>query len=104
MRIAQMLPDTAAGRNIAAQFVRSASSPALHYGEAIAAESRKDFAHKMKVCLKELRESHNCLQLIKEMGWYDLEKLECAIQEANELISIFCASVKTVSKNLGKFN
>ena len=56
------LPKTLAGNHIVSQLVRSSTSPALHYGEAQSAESRNDFIHKMKICLKELRETYNCLQ------------------------------------------
>ncbi|MEQ1677038.1 MAG: four helix bundle protein, partial [Chitinophagaceae bacterium] len=88
-----------AGNHIASQFVRSSTSPALHYGEAQGAESSNDFIHKMKVCLKELRETFNCLRLIKKKFWYDDIKLSALIIENNELISIFVASLKTAQKN-----
>lgn len=42
------------------QLMRSATSTSLNYGEAQAAESRRDFIHKMRVALKELRESFVC--------------------------------------------
>ncbi len=43
--------------HLSKQLIRSVTSSALNYGEAQGAESRKDFVHKMKICLKELRES-----------------------------------------------
>jgi four helix bundle protein len=58
------LPNTKAGNHLAGQLVRSGTSPALNYGEAQSAESRKDFIHKLKVVLKELRESFICLKII----------------------------------------
>src|SRR6478609_2759271 len=63
--ISEALPKTFAGNHIAGQLVRSGTSPALHYGEAQSAESRNDFIHKMKILLKELRESKNAMQIIK---------------------------------------
>jgi four helix bundle protein len=51
--------------------MRSGTSPALHYGEARAAESIDDFVHKMKVCLKELRETHICLRIIEKRDWFN---------------------------------
>ena len=51
------LPDTRLGRHIAGQLVRSGTSPAPNYAEAGAAESKKDFIHKLAIALKELRES-----------------------------------------------
>ncbi len=66
IEVAEGLPKTFAANHIASQFIRSSTSPALHYGEAQAAESKNDFIHKMKVCLKELRETFNALRLIKK--------------------------------------
>jgi hypothetical protein len=53
----------------------------------------------MKICLKELRETYNCLRLIKRKEWYIEEKLEKLIAENNELIAIFIASIRTANKN-----
>lgn len=97
--VSESLPKTIAGNHIASQLVRSSTSPALHYGEAQSAESRNDFIHKMKVCLKELRETFNCIRLIKKKSWYIEAKLARLITENNELISIFVASLKTALKN-----
>jgi four helix bundle protein len=97
--VSEGLPKTFAGKHIGLQLTRSSSSPALHYGEAQSAESRPDFIHKMKVCLKELRETYNCLRLIRKKKWFDEERLLEYISENNQLISIFVASLKTVQKN-----
>jgi four helix bundle protein len=97
--VSETLPKTLAGNHIAGQLVRSSTSPALHYGEAQAAESTNDFSHKMKVCLKELRETYSCLKLIRKKNWDDEGKLNNLITENNELISIFVASLKTVARN-----
>lgn len=56
--IVEMLPNTRAGNHIAGQLIRSGTSSAFNYGEAQVAESRDDFIHKMKICLKELKETH----------------------------------------------
>jgi len=53
--VVEELPDSKVGKHIGGQLIRSGTSPAPNYGEAQAAESRKDFIHKMKICLKELR-------------------------------------------------
>jgi len=57
IKIADQLPKTYTGKHLGAQIVRSGTSPALNYGEAQSAESRRDFIHKMKISLKELRET-----------------------------------------------
>jgi four helix bundle protein len=100
IRIAEALPNTKVANHIAGQLIRCGTSPAPNYGEAQSAESKADFIHKMKVCLKELRETRVWLimivraQLIKPGS-----KLDSLIQENNELISIFVASIKTAKKS-----
>jgi four helix bundle protein len=57
------LPNTRAANHIAGQLLRSGTSPYGNHGEVESAESRKDFVHKVKVCLKELREARRWLRL-----------------------------------------
>ncbi|MDZ7626602.1 MAG: four helix bundle protein [Ignavibacteriaceae bacterium] len=68
IEISESLNNTRAGNYIAGQLVRSGTSPALHYGEAQSAESRNDFVHKLKILLKELRESLVALKIIKRVS------------------------------------
>jgi len=96
--ISEQLPNTRVGNHLAGQIIRSGSSPALNYSEAKSAESKNDFIHKMKVCLKELRETFVCLRMIKKKDLIkDLNLVDDAINENNELISIFVTSVNTAS-------
>lgn len=91
-----------AGNYYGHQLIRSSGSPALNYGEARSAESHKDFIHKMGICLKELRESHNCLKIINRANLFkgNQIKMDEILDENNQLISIFVASIKTSkSKN-----
>ena len=99
--VSETLPNTIAGRHIAGQLVRSGTAPAFHYGEAQGAESRKDFIHKLKIGLKELRESFNCHRIIRKKKWYNEEKLNIILDENNQLISIFVKSIETARKNFG---
>ena len=81
----------------------SGTSPALNYGEALAAESSNDFIHKMKVVLKELRETFVCLKIIKRKPLIESnDELESAYNENNELISIFVKSIQTAKNNKNK--
>ena len=98
--IINRLPKNYFGENIAKQLARSAVSPVLNYAEAQSAESRKDFIHKMKVVLKELRETYAGLKLIEESKQINIsEKLQKTINENNELISIFVSSIETARIN-----
>jgi len=75
IQIADNLIDTRAGNHIAGQVVRSGTHPALHYGEAQSAESRQDFIHKLKVLLKELRETSNALKIIRKASLSNMTHL-----------------------------
>ena len=101
MEISENLPNTKAGNHISGQLVRSGSSPALNYGEAQAAESKADFSHKMKIILKELRETRICLKIIMlKPLLQNPNEIQSDMNECNELISIFAKSIKTVEKNM----
>ncbi len=97
--IVENLPNTRLGNHLAGQLVRSGTSTALNYGEAQAAESPNDFIHKMKVILKELRETRVCLKIIKRKPLLPPQSIEKEIQENNELIAIFLKSIETAKKN-----
>ena len=103
MDVVEVLPDTRSGNHVAGQLIRCGTSPASNYGEAQSAESQGDFIHKMKVCLKELRESRIWLKMIMRK-WLikPSTRLEPILTECNELISIFVASIKTAQKNKGR--
>src|SRR3954469_17417107 len=64
--VVEVLPNSRAGNYIAAQLIRCGLAPALLYGEAQSAESRADFIHKMKVVLKELKETRACLKIVSK--------------------------------------
>ncbi|MFY0673639.1 MAG: four helix bundle protein [Bacteroidia bacterium] len=101
IKVVDDTPSTKAGNHLAGQLVRSGTAPALNYGEALGAESKKDFIHKISVVLKELRESHITLQiLLKSTLYLDRAFIETMIKEANELISIFVKTVVTSKRNL----
>ena len=81
------------------QLIRSSSSSAMNYGEAQGAESKRDFIHKVSIVLKELRESHVNIRIMKEGKLFSQEQLITHLQkESNELISIFCKTLQTARK------
>ncbi len=102
IEVAESLPNTYAGKHLAGQIIRSGTSPALNYGEAQSAESVADFIHKMKICLKELRETFVCLKIIKRKNYFAEGKLDSINQENNELVSIFVKSIATAVLNKKK--
>jgi four helix bundle protein len=99
VRLVEELPGTRAGNHVANQLLRSGTSPLPNHGEAQAAESRDDFIHKFKVCLKELKESHRWLRLCHRVPLLKpASRLDGPLRETHELISIFAASIRTAQK------
>jgi len=98
--LSEALPDTRAGVHVGGQLLRSGTSPYSNHGEAEAAESPDDFIHKLKVCLKELRETRRWLRLIACKGWLkDEQGLNAVLAESEELIRIFVSSIRTATRN-----
>ncbi len=96
IRLTEALPKTRVGNHIAGQILRCGTSPAPNYGEAQSAESCPDFIHKMKVCLKELRETRVWLLMMAKASLVrSAPQLDPLIDESNQLISIFVASIRT---------
>ena len=99
--VVEALPNTKVANHIGGQLIRSGCSPALNYGEAQEAESRKDFIHKMGICRKELRETKVALKIIIRRQYKEvLSNSEKALKECLELLSVFSKSIETAKKNL----
>ena len=99
--VCELLPATKAGQNLEYQLSKSGTAPALIYGEAQAAESRADFLHKMRMVLKEIKETRINLKIIKRKPVVVHQKVDIAFNEANELMAIFIKSIETAISNGG---
>ncbi len=101
LRIVARLPNTPRGKHIARQLIRSGTSGGANYEEARGAESRADFAHKVSLALKEVRESVYWLRLILHVK-LDTEERQLAnvVQEGNELAAILRSSAATDRKRV----
>ena len=100
IKVSEQLPDTKAGKHVSSQILKSGTSPAPNYGEAQSAESRADFIHKLKVALKELRETEVWLKIIvKAKLIQPSTKLSPLLQETDELISILFKSIDTANRS-----
>jgi four helix bundle protein len=98
--LSEKLPNSRAGNHVAGQILRSGTSPYPNHGEAESAESRDDFVHKIKVCLKELRETRRWALLIGRKQWANNDPtLIFVLSESDELIRIFMSSIRTARAN-----
>ena len=98
--VCEALPKRVGSEHLRDQLFRSSTSVAANYAEACVPESRKDFAHKINVALKELVESRMWLRIIAMKEYVDPKSLQKLLAETDELIKIFHTSVKTARKNL----
>ncbi|WAC21416.1 four helix bundle protein [Luteolibacter sp. SL250] len=99
IRLVRALPDDKVGRPIANQLIRSGTSVAANYRAACLAKSRADFASKVGTAVEEADESALWMELIMEDEILPRDKVQPLWQEATELTSIFCASIKTARRN-----
>src|SRR2546426_3032411 len=89
------LPQNLQAKHIGNQILRSGTAAAPNYGEARAAESRADFIHKLKICLKELNETVIWLRILHGSIAVNSDFLSRLIAENTELCKILVASVQT---------
>ena len=98
-KVVDALPDTRLGKHIAGQLVRSGTAPAPNYEEACAAESRRDFIHKVRIALKELRETRCWINLIMRSELLPEARMSEIANETDELCRILGQSLVTARKN-----
>lgn len=94
-KVVDALPDTRLGRHVAGQLVRCGTSAGPNYEEGRAAESRRDFIHKLRISLKELRETRYWLRFSSRAALLPESQLVDLIGETEELIRIIAKSVST---------
>ncbi len=102
IRLVKSLPNDFVGQHIGKQLLRSGTSAGANYEEARSSESSADFIHKLKISLKELRESIYWLTLITNSKLLTAKNMENIVQEASELSNILGKSIITARKNTNK--
>ncbi len=96
--VAESLPDTRSGRHVTAQLVRCGTASAPNYDEACAAESRRDFAHKLGIAAKEMRESNGWLKFIVRTKMLPQKRIAPLIEESEHLLRMLAKSAITARK------
>ncbi len=102
IKTVEQLPNTRTANHVAGQLLRSGTSAYLNHGEAQSAESPKDFIHKLRISLKELRETQRWLNFVMKVPLIENTKsLNNILEETEQLIKIFVTSIKTAEKKRG---
>jgi len=99
IRLVDALPNTRAANHIAGQLLRCGASPLGNHSEVQAAESRRDFVHKLRICFKEFKETRRWLRLLQHSQLVPVPKIAPILQETEQLIKIFAVSIRTAEKN-----
>ncbi len=98
VRLLGRLPKTVAGIEIGRQIIRSGTSVGANVEEADAAESRRDFIHKMSIARKEARETRFWLRIILAAGLLADDEVRSLEQESDELVRILSAIITSAKQ------
>jgi len=82
------------------QLIRSGTSIGANIEEAVAAQSKKDFLSKMSIALKEARETHYWLRVIRDSGLANGAKMETHLPACQELVRLLSSITLTTRENL----
>ena len=94
LKMVNKLPAKTISSKLSDQLVRSSASVGANYEEAQAAESKKDFVHKLQVSLKEMRETYYWIRVLQKLSTEPSE-FSAIIDEARQLRAILSKSVAT---------
>src|SRR5262245_5533634 len=100
-KVVDALPDSRLGRHVAGQLVRCGTAAPPNYDEGCAAESRRDFAHKLSIALKELKETRGWLRFIVMAELLTSKRISPLLDENDQLIRIMGRSVSTCKGRRG---
>ena len=89
-------PLSFAGEYLARQLIRSSCSSALNYGEVLGAGTDRDKINKLRICLKELRESMRNLNIQSKANLFSDEDLKALKDENDQLIRIIVTRIKNI--------
>ncbi len=100
VKLVRAMPTDVRSGVLATQWLKSATSVGANVEEALGAASKRDFANKMNIALKEAREAHYWLRLIRDAEFFEMERMAPIVQEALEIKKILSATVRTARQNL----
>ena len=100
IRLVESLSNTSTARTIGNQLLRSGMSVGANYRAACRGKSKADFIAKAGISLEEADECLYWMELLQESGIVQGEILTELVKEADELVAIFTASIKTARANL----
>lgn len=86
------------------QVLRSGTAIGALVREAVHAESKSDFIHKMSIALKEANETEYWIELLHQSEYISKDSYISIQPDINELIKLLISTVKTAKRNNQKEN
>jgi len=102
IKLVESLPSGQSARTIGNQLLRSGMSVGANYRAACRGRSKADFIAKAGISLEEADECLYWMEMLQEAGIVPVEKMKDLMKEADELVAIFTASIKTARANLNQ--
>ena len=102
IKLVESLPSGQTARTIGNQLLRSGMSVGANYRAACRGKSKADFIAKAGISLEEADGCLYWMELLQEAGIVPPEKLKDLMKEADELVAIFTASIKTARAHLNQ--
>jgi four helix bundle protein len=99
VKLVSALPRTTTGEVLGKQVIRSGTSVGANIEEAYASTTQREFTYKMQIALKEARETHYWLRLIRDAGLVSEKRIAPLLQEAMEIKLILAKTVITSKKS-----
>ena len=96
IQLSSQLPNSIEAKVIRNQITKSGSSIGANYREANRSRSKNEFKSKVKICEEEANETVYWIEVISDIKWVTIEKLEPILNEAKELLALFTS----ISNNL----
>jgi four helix bundle protein len=100
VKVVRSLPQSAEGRLVGNQLLRSGTSVAANYRAVCRARSGPEFLAKLAIVIEEADETALWLEFLVDAGLITAAKLQDLISEANQLVAIFNASRTTAKKGV----
>lgn len=93
LKFLRKLPNDSESKLIRFQLGKSCTSLGANYEESQAGSSKADFRNKVKIALREARESHYWLRVLESLDGYNSDEFKYLLQESKELKNILATIV-----------
>ena len=102
VKLAQFLREKKSEYILSKQLIRSGTSIGANIEEASGAQSDSDFIAKLHISLKEAKESHYWIRLLRDTDFITQAQAESMLTDLNEIITLLTRSLKTIKSRKNK--